>query len=127
MNTATTQGIEISVESFHLEAQSLPEQDHYVFAYRIRIKNQSDWTVQLISRNWIITDSTGEVKHVQGEGVVGEQPILKPGEEYEYMSGSQLKSPLGTMEGSYQMQTERGKMFDVQIPCFALEVPGVVN
>ena len=127
MEQATTHGVCVSVESFYLEEHSDPENENYVFAYRVRLKNQSPQTVQLISRHWIITDSEGKTSEVKGPGVVGEQPILKPGDEHEYMSGSQLKTPFGTMHGTYQMQTQSGGMFDAEIPCFMLAVPGVVN
>ena len=127
METATTQGVIVSVESFYIEEHSDPENENYVFAYRVHLKNQSTQTVQLISRHWIITDSNGKTSEVKGPGVVGEQPILKPGEEHEYMSGSQLKSPIGTMHGTYQMQIQEGGAFDAEIPCFTLAVPGVIN
>ena len=120
MESAHTQGIEVSVECFFLDDKSDVEKDQYVFAYRVRLKNHSDRTVQLISRHWIITDSNGTVRHVKGEGVVGQQPIMAPGEEHQYISGSQLESPLGTMHGTYQMRDEAGKMFDVEIPVFTL-------
>ncbi len=127
MVEATTRGVTVLVESFYIEEHSDAEQEHYVFAYRVRLQNQSDDTVQLISRHWIITDSNGETSEVKGEGVVGEQPILNPGGEHEYMSGSHLRSPLGTMHGTYQMQITDGEMFDAEIPCFTLAVPGVIN
>ncbi len=127
METATTRGFEVSVESFYLEEHSVPEEDRYTFAYRIRLRNKGAETVQLISRHWVITDSTGEVTEVQGEGVVGEQPVLAPGEEHEYTSGSHLKSPMGTMQGTYQMQTASGETFDAEIPCFTLAVPTLLN
>ncbi len=127
METAVTQGFEVSVESFYVPEHSEPDQEHYVFAYRVYLKNKGDQTLQLISRHWIITDSTGETHQVKGEGVVGEQPVLLPGEEYEYMSGSHLRSPLGTMHGTYQMESSEGAKFDAEIPCFTLAVPGVVN
>ncbi len=127
METATTRGFEVSVESFYLEEHSVPEEDRYTFAYRIRLHNKGAETVQLISRHWIITDSTGEVTEVQGEGVVGEQPVLAPGEEHEYTSGSHLKSPMGTMQGTYQMRTSSGETFDAEIPCFTLAGPTLVN
>ena len=120
MESAHTQGIEVSVESFFLDDESDVEQDQYVFAYRVRLKNHSDRTVQLISRHWIITDSNGTVRQVKGDGVVGQQPVLPPGGEHQYISGSQLESPLGTMHGTYQMRDEAGKMFDVEIPVFTL-------
>ena len=127
METAITEGVEVSVESFYLSDHSAPEDDRYVYAYRIRLQNRSPHTVQLLRRHWIITDGNGEVNEVKGEGVVGEQPVLEPGGEYEYTSGSHLKSPIGTMHGTYQMVTKSGELFDVTIPCFSLEVPGVVN
>ena len=127
METAITEGVEVSVESFYLPDHSVPEEDRYVYAYRIRLKNRSSRTVQLLRRHWIITDSTGEVNEVKGEGVVGEQPVLEPEGEYEYTSGSHLKSPIGTMHGTYEMVTPSGELFDVTIPCFSLEVPGVLN
>ena len=120
MESAHTQGIEVSVESFFLDDESDVEQDQYVFAYRVRLINHSDRTVQLISRHWIITDSNGTVRQVKGEGVVGQQPVMAPGEEHQYTSGSQLESPLGTMHGTYQMRDETGEMFDVDIPVFTL-------
>jgi ApaG protein len=127
METETTRGIEISVQSFYLDEHSVPEAARFVFAYRVQLHNHSSDTVQLISRHWIVTDSTGEVTEVQGEGVVGEQPTLAPGESYEYTSGSHLKSPMGTMHGTYQMRLPEGETFEAQIPCFTLAVPGVIN
>lgn len=127
MVEAITNGILVSVESFYAEEYSDPEKDKYVFAYQINLKNKSDQTVQLISRHWVITDSVGETFEVKGEGVVGQQPVLEPGEEYEYMSGSHLKSPMGTMQGTYQMETPEGNFFDVEIPCFTLAIPGIIN
>ena len=127
METTITAGVEVSVESFYLPDHSVPEEDRYVYAYRIRLRNGSSHTVQLLRRHWIITDSTGEVSEVKGEGVVGEQPVLEPEGEYEYTSGSHLKSPIGTMHGTYEMVTPSGELFSVTIPCFSLEVPGVLN
>ncbi len=127
MDRAITRAIEEAVEAYYLEDHSHPDQQQFVFAYRVHLKNHGLETVQLISRHWIITDSIGEVQHVKGEGVVGEQPVLKPGEEYEYVSGSHLKSEMGTMHGTYQMVRDDGEPFDVEIPCFTLAVPGIVN
>jgi len=127
METATTHGVEVSVESFYLPDHSAPEENRYVFAYRIRLKNHSEVMVKLLRRHWIITDSNGEVNEVKGVGVVGEQPILTPGGEYEYTSGSHLKSPMGTMHGTYEMLTHTAENIEVTIPCFSLEVPGVLN
>ncbi len=127
MEQEITEDIRVRVESYYLEEHSSPEQEHYVYAYRINIKNTGELRVKLISRHWIITDGNGEVTEVRGEGVVGEQPLLEPSEEYEYTSGSHLKTRVGTMSGSYQMTTDEGRMFEVTIPCFTLEVPGVLN
>lgn len=127
MDTAVTREVEVSVESFFLESESDPEQNRYSFAYRVQLKNLGRETVQLLSRHWIITDSIGKVQHVKGPGVVGEQPVLKPGASYEYTSGSRLESPMGTMEGTYQMVTDEGENFDIRIPMFTLAVPGTLN
>ena len=127
MEEAVTEGVQVQVESFYLDSHSIPEEDLYVFAYRIRLKNLSQKTVQLLRRHWIITDSNGDINEVRGDGVVGDQPVLVPDEEYEYTSGSQLKSPVGTMQGTYRMTTTDGDEFDVAIPCFTLAVPGMIN
>jgi ApaG protein len=127
LETAITQDVQVSVESFFLAEHSDPEKNRYNFAYRVRLKNLGQRTVQLLSRHWVITDGTGKVNHVRGPGVVGEQPVLEPGQEYEYMSGSQLESPMGTMEGTYQMVDDRGEPFEIRIPVFSLAVPGKVN
>ena len=127
MEEATTEGGNVKVESFYVDLNSIPEEDYYVFAYLVKIKNISQRTVKLLRRHWIITDSNGEINDVKGEGVVGEQPILKPGDEYQYNSGSHLKSPMGTMQGSYIMTNNEGIEFEVNIPCFTLAVPGIIN
>lgn len=127
METATTRGVEVSVEAFYLEEQSNASLGHYAFAYRIRLKNRSDRTVKLLSRHWIITDSVGKVSEVRGEGVVGQQPVIDPGEDYEYMSGSRLESPMGTMHGTYQMRDEGGEIFEVKIPVFTLSANAPIN
>lgn len=127
MPVAITQGIRISVQSFYIPEQSAPDHPHYVFAYQVTIENQSRFTAQLISRHWIISDGTGDEYEVRGDGVIGKQPILHPGESHEYTSGSHLKSPVGTMRGSYQMLVEGEQMMEVEIPCFSLEVPGAIN
>lgn len=118
-----TRSITVSVEPIFLEDQSTPEENYYVWAYRVLIKNEGRETVQLRSRYWRITDSNGRVQEVRGVGVVGEQPVLRPGEKYEYTSGAPLSTPSGFMVGNYQMQTPQGEMFDVDIPLFALDVP----
>ena len=127
MEEAITEGIRVQVKVFYLETDSLPEEYHYVFTYRIRLKNLSQRTVKLLRRYWIITDSNGETNEVRGDGVVGDQPVLEPDQEYEYTSSSHLKSPVGTMQGSYQMTNIDGEEFEVTIPCFELAIPGVIN
>ncbi len=127
MKSTITNGVEVKVESYYLEEKSDPENQIYNFAYRVQLKNLGQKTVKLISRHWIITDANGKVSHVRGDGVVGDQPTLHPGEEYEYFSGSHLHFPMGTMHGTYQMRTETGDLFDAEIPCFSLFVPGILN
>ena len=127
MEDTVTEGVQVQVESFYIDSHSIPEEDLYVFAYRIRLKNLSQRTVQLLRRHWIITDSNGKTEEVKGEGVVGEQPVLDPGEEFEYTSGSHLKTEMGTMHGSYQMVNNQGESLEVEIPCFTLSVPGILN
>jgi ApaG protein len=127
MPKAVTRDVEVSVDSFFLEEQSDEDKNVYAFAYRVRLKNRSERTVQLVSRHWIITDSSGKVSHVKGEGVVGQQPVLAPGADYEYVSGSRLESPLGTMHGTYQMRTETGETFDAEIPVFTLSANRLMN
>ena len=124
---AETHGVEVAAEAFFVPEQSDPERNRFTFAYRIQLTNRGPLTVQLISRHWVITDGDGSEKHVRGMGVVGEQPVLAPGTSFEYMSGSQLTHPMGTMQGTYQMQTDSGEMLDVAIPCFTLAVPGIAN
>ena len=127
MEESITEGVHVRVESFYVDSNSKPEEGIFVFAYLVKLKNISHRTVKLLRRHWVITDSNGEINDVKGEGVVGEQPILKPGEEYQYNSGSHLKSPMGTMQGSYIMTNTEGIEFEVNIPCFTLAVPGIIN
>jgi len=103
-----------------LEHQSLPEQQHYVFTYTVTIQNTGNVTVKLLSRHWIITNSDGYTEEVKGEGVVGEQPTLAPGESFRYSSGAVLETPLGTMQGSYEFMDEKGILFSTTIPMFRL-------
>jgi len=127
---AITRGISVSVEPVYLEANSSPANSQYVWAYRVTIENQGHETVQLLSRHWMITNARGELNEVKGPGVVGEQPVLKPGESYQYTSGCPLNTPWGMMGGSYQMETEKGERFDIEIPTFSLDSPNqglVVN
>ncbi len=123
MYRATTRTIQVTVESFYLEEQSTPSDDHYVWAYRIHIENQGPEVVQLLNRHWHITDANGHAQEVEGPGVVGEQPVLKPGESFEYTSGTPLSTPSGIMFGTYEMVTSTGELFDVEIPAFSLDSP----
>lgn len=118
-----TRDINIKVRPFFLEEQSEPERNHFVWAYRVKILNQGGETVQLINRHWRITDNLGRMQEVKGPGVVGEQPILKPGESYNYTSGCPLETPSGIMGGHYEMTTLEGKRFLVEIPAFSLDSP----
>ena len=120
---AITREIEVSVEPIYLEAQSSPADSHYVWAYRVTIENHGRETVQLLSRHWMITNARGELTEVKGPGVVGEQPVLKPGESFEYTSGAPLDTPSGMMGGAYQMESESGERFDIEIPTFSLDRP----
>lgn len=123
MYTETTHGIRITVRPNYLDDQSSPDENHFVWAYHVRIENQGATTVQLKSRHWKITDALGRLQEVQGPGVVGEQPVLNPGESFEYTSGTPLSTPSGIMAGSYQMQGPDGQVFDVAIPAFSLDSP----
>lgn len=118
-----TNDIGVSVEPFYLDQESEPDEGHYVWGYQVQIENHGDDTVQLRRRHWIITDGNGARQEVEGEGVVGEQPVLEPGEAYEYTSGAPLRTPSGFMVGSYQMQAGDGSYFDVDIPAFSLDMP----
>lgn len=121
MATRVTHGIKISVESQYQEVYSRPEQRQYFFSYRIRIENNSDYTVQLLRRHWFIFDAAGTGQEVEGEGVVGQQPVLKPGDFYEYESACNLNSEIGSMHGTYLFVREAdGGSFEVQIPRFEL-------
>ena len=119
--------IEISAESFYIEAQSSPEAGRYVFAYTITIRNVGRIAAQLLRRHWVITDSHGKVEEVRGDGVVGEQPHLGPGETFRYTSGTIMETPVGTMRGSYQMVANDGARFDAEIPEFALLAPRTLH
>ena len=123
MYSKTTNNINVSVKSYYLEDQSKPDEQHYVWAYQITINNFSKQTVQLKKRYWEITESNGVKKEVSGAGVVGEQPILHPGEKFEYTSGAPLSTPSGFMEGYYEMETKDGNKFDASIPLFSLDSP----
>jgi len=123
MYTSRTRGIEVSVEPFYLESQSDPGQGRWVFGYKVTIANLGREGVQLLTRHWQITDALGRLVEVRGEGVVGEQPRLRPGERFSYTSGTPLPTPTGFMAGSYGMLGQDGASFDVAIPSFPLDVP----
>ena len=120
---ATTRDIRVTVKPIYLPDQSEPDQGHYVWAYQVRIENNGGQEVQLLNRYWRIVDSMGRVQEVRGAGVVGEQPILKPGEAFEYTSGTPLSTPSGFMGGTYEMETEGVGRFDIAIPTFSLDSP----
>ena len=119
--------IRIHVATQYVDDQSEPDIDRYVFAYTITIENLSEVPAQLLSRHWVITDANGKVQEVSGDGVVGEQPKLGPGETYRYSSGAVLETPVGAMQGSYRMHADDGGDFDAPIPPFTLAVPGVLH
>jgi len=118
-----TQGIAVQVEPIFIEEQSDPEEHRFVWAYHVRIENRGAQTVQLMNRHWQITDGNGARHEVRGEGVVGEQPVLDPGDSFEYTSGTPLATPSGVMFGSYEMETECGEIIDVDVPAFSLDSP----
>ena len=120
-----TDGIRVRVQSLYLPDQSSPRDDRYVFAYTITISNESSRTAQLRTRHWIITDGRGEIEEVRGDGVVGEQPRLAPGQSFQYTSGCQLSTPIGTMHGTYRMGCDDGSYFDAVIAPFSLASPGI--
>ena len=123
MYTATTRAIRVTVTPQHLPDQTDPAKSQYVWAYQVRIENRGDVTVQLRSRHWKITDGLGRRQEVNGPGVVGKTPRLKPGEAFEYTSGTPLSTPSGFMGGTYQMVDETGENFDIEIPTFSLDTP----
>ncbi|TPE46103.1 Co2+/Mg2+ efflux protein ApaG [Pontibacter mangrovi] len=128
MDTKTTEGVKITVTTNYLPDYSSPVQQHFVFAYRIKIENNSEFTVKLLRRHWYIHDATGQMREVEGEGVVGQQPTLEPGEMHEYVSGCNLKTGIGKMRGTYLMERlVDGRKFDVTIPEFTLVVPYKLN
>lgn len=120
---ATTRGVRVRAAPAYLPDQSAPEEGRYFWAYTVEIENLGAETVRLVSRHWIITDALNRVEEVRGPGVVGEQPILEPGESFRYTSGCPLPTPSGAMRGAYQMRTVAGETFDAQIPEFSLHLP----
>jgi ApaG protein len=127
MGEGTNQGIKVDVKTAYLAERSEPARNQYVFAYTITLTNAGDVPAQLISRHWIITDADHNVQEVRGLGVVGQQPLLQPGETFEYTSGATLATAMGTMHGTYQMVAEDGRGFEVPIPPFTLSVPRVLH
>jgi ApaG protein len=121
--TAITRSIAVSVEPTYLNDRSSPAHAQYVWAYRVTIENRGQETVQLLNRHWMITNARGEYNEVKGPGVVGQQPILQPGERHVYTSGVPLDTSSGMMAGSYEMQSDRGERFDIEIPAFSLDSP----
>lgn len=119
--------VKVSANAFYVPDQSDEENDQFVFAYNIKITNVGSVAAKLISRHWIITDADGKVQEIRGVGVVGEQPELKPGESFEYTSGSSLETSVGTMRGTYQMQATDGARFDALVPEFSLSVPRILH
>ena len=127
MADARQNNIKVDVETRYIEEQSNPEQNYFVFAYTITIQNQGRQTAQLLTRHWVITDSNHKVQEVRGEGVVGEQPVLKPGEQFVYTSGTMLETSVGTMKGSYQMESDDGSKFNATIEEFVLSTPRILH
>jgi ApaG protein len=119
--------IRVEVDTSYLEDQSDPKERRYVFSYTITIRNEGSVPARLLTRHWIITDSNGKVQEVRGEGVVGEQPYLKPGQGFRYSSGAVLETPVGAMQGSYQMVSDDGEQFDAPIAAFRLAMPGLLH
>jgi ApaG protein len=122
-----SQQINVDVDTLYIESESSPVNSQYVFAYTITITNTGTEAAKLMTRHWVITDANGHIEEVRGDGVVGEQPYLKPGEGFQYTSGAVLKTPVGTMSGSYQMVTDSGNNFDAEIPEFILSSPRTLH
>ena len=127
MEKKTDYAIQVAAQAFYLEEQSNPEQDRYVFAYTIVIQSHGNVAARLLNRHWIITDANGKIEEVRGEGVVGEQPYLRPGEGFQYTSGAILETSVGSMRGSYQMLADDGMTFDANIPPFVLSIPRTLH
>ena len=123
----TPHKIRVDVDTSYLAEQSNPGERRYVFSYTITIRNEGSVPARLLTRHWVITDSNGKVQEVRGEGVVGEQPYLKPGQGFRYSSGAVLETPVGAMQGSYQMVTDEGAQFDAPIAAFRLAMPGLLQ
>ena len=117
----------ISVQSHYLREHSDPEENRFAFGYTVTIVNRGPIAAKLLTRHWIITDANGQVQEVHGEGVIGEQPVIQPGQKYQYSSGALLTTPVGSMHGAYTMLTPEGEHFEADIPAFSLAIPEVVN
>ena len=126
-SVAVTRGVRVSVESQFVEERSQPGAHVWLYAYHVHIANEGSETVQLVSRHWVITSGTGQVEEVRGPGVVGKQPLLEPGEAFEYSSFCALRTPFGIMHGTYQMTTNRGEQFDAEVAAFQLGEPNIVH
>ena len=122
-----TRNVRVQVRSQYIPERSAPPKHQWFFAYRIRIANEGSETIQLLTRHWVITDARGHVEEVNGDGVVGEQPVIEPGEAFEYTSGCPLTTPFWSMHGEYSMANHEGERFDVTIPAFILRLPGSMN
>ena len=125
--TKNNNKINIKILPTYIAEQSDPYNDHYVFSYTVTIRNEGKKPARLLTRHWIITDGDGQVQEVRGEGVIGKQPHLSPGEDFEYTSGTFMNTPVGTMRGSYQMITDSGETFEADIPNFTLAVPNTLH
>lgn len=125
--TSVRHKISVEVQTAYLEEQSEPREGRYVFSYTITIRNEGQVPAKLLTRHWVITDANGRVQEVRGDGVVGEQPHLKPGQGFRYSSGAVLETPVGAMQGSYQMVSDDGARFDADIPAFRLAMPGMLH
>ena len=119
--------IDVKVQPAYIAEQSDPANDHYVFSYTVTIRNNGSSPAKLLTRHWIITDGDGQVQEVKGDGVIGEQPHLQPGEGFQYTSGTFMNTPFGTMHGSYQMIADNGETFDAKIPTLSLIVPNTLH
>ncbi|HEX8776979.1 MAG TPA: Co2+/Mg2+ efflux protein ApaG [Rhodanobacter sp.] len=127
MNDTTANDIRVDVETAYVAAQSDPDENRFVFSYTITIHNHGSVPAKLLTRHWVITDANGKVQEVRGDGVVGEQPHIQPGEGFRYSSGAVLETPVGTMQGDYQMLSDQGERFDAPIAPFRLAVPGMLH
>lgn len=127
MEENKTHSLDIDIQTHYMEERSSPDQDRYAFSYTITIENSGVTSAKLLNRHWLITDANGKTQEVRGEGVVGEQPLLEPGESYQYTSGAILETPVGAMEGEYELIDGQGRRFFAPIPPFSLSIPGLIH